>query len=99
MFLFEKCAREAASLGGIGHGGRDYFSSGRVSFFEAISGMVFFSKMVPNGASNGFKKLTKSDRKNELETKSTKHVENVLNLDTLGLARNAFSNGKDAKNP
>ena len=40
----EKCAREAASLGATGHGDRDYFSSGGVSFFEAISGMVFSQK-------------------------------------------------------
>ena len=36
LFLFEKCAREAASLGAIGHRDRVQFSSGGVSLFEAI---------------------------------------------------------------
>ena len=59
----EKRAREAASLGAIGHGDSLRFSSGGVHFFEAISGKLFFSKMVPNGAPNGLKKPTKSDQK------------------------------------
>ena len=32
-------------------------------FFEAIFDMVFFSKIVPNGAPDGLKKVTKSDKK------------------------------------
>ena len=41
LFLFEKCAREAASLGAIGHGDRVLFSSRGPSFFEAILGTFF----------------------------------------------------------
>ena len=44
-FLFEKCAREAASLGAIGRGDGLLFSSGGVPLFEAISGMVFLLKI------------------------------------------------------
>ena len=35
------------------------FFIGFCEFFEVIFGRVFFSKMVPNGAQNGFKKVTK----------------------------------------
>ena len=45
--------------------------------------------MVPNGAQNGLKKVTKSDKK-ELETKSTKNAENVLNLLPLDLQETRF---------
>ena len=38
------------------------FSSGGSPFFEEIFGRLFFWKMVPNGASNGFKNVTKSDK-------------------------------------
>ena len=37
----------------------------------------------------GFKKVTQTDKK-ELETKSTKHVENVLNLIPLDLQETRF---------
>ena len=63
LFLFEKRAREAASPGAIGHGDRVGFSSGGGPFFEAIFGMVCFSKIVPTGLQNGLKKLTKCDKK------------------------------------
>ena len=49
---------EPSDMGIVGR-----FSSGVVPFFEAIFGMVFFSKMLPNGAPNGLKKLKKSDKK------------------------------------
>jgi len=49
----------------------------------------FFSKMLPNGTPDGLKKVAKS-KKNELETKSTKHVENVLNLTPLDLQETRF---------
>ena len=61
LFLFEKRAREAASPGAIGHADNGEISSRGVPFFEAIFGRFFFSKMVPNGAQNGLKKVTKSD--------------------------------------
>ena len=84
LFLFEKCAREAASLGAIGHGDSGRISSRVSPFFEAISGRFFLKKMCqmePEMASNKSQNLIK----NELETKSTKHVENVLNLIPLDL--------------
>ena len=59
----EKRAREAASLGAIGHGDREGFSSRGSPYFEVIFGMVFFGKMVPNGAPDGLKKVTKPDKK------------------------------------
>ena len=37
----ELCAREAASLGAIGHGDREAFSSRGLLFFETIFGTVF----------------------------------------------------------
>ena len=46
--------------------------------------------MVPNGAQNGLKNVTKSEKKNELETKSTKNAENVLNLIPLDLQETRF---------
>ena len=46
--------------------------------------------MVPNGAQNGLKNVTKSEKKNELETKSTKNAENVLNLLPLDLQETRF---------
>ena len=73
LFLFEKCAREAASLGAIGHGDREGFSSRGSLFFEAIFGMVFFcSQMLANGASDGLKKVTKSNTRTR-ETNTRKH--------------------------
>ena len=66
-FLFELCAREAASLGAIGHGDSPWFSTRVSPFFEAISGTVFFWKMVPNGISNDLRNVTKSDKKRHLK--------------------------------
>ena len=43
-FLFEKCAREAASLGAIGHDGSHSFSNRTTPFFLTIFGTVFFWK-------------------------------------------------------
>ena len=54
-----------------------------------ISVRVFFLKMVPNGAPDGLKKVSNLI-KNEFETKSTKHVENVLNLIPLDLQEPRF---------
>ena len=44
-FSFAKCAREAASLGAIGHGDREAFSSSGSPFYEANFGIVFFLKI------------------------------------------------------
>ena len=46
--------------------------------------------MVPNGASKWLQKGHENLIKNELETKSTKHVENVLNLTPLDLQETRF---------
>ena len=46
LVTVEKCAREAASLGAIGHRDREGFSSGGSPFFEAIFGRIFLK----NGA-------------------------------------------------
>jgi hypothetical protein len=62
-----------------------------------IIGRVFFSKMVPNGAQNGLKNITKSDKKrtwNEVHKTCWK----CPKFETLGLARNAFSNWSVVKN-
>ena len=58
-----------------------------VSIFHV--NIYYGGKIVPNGASNGFKIVTKSN-KNALETKSTKHVENVLILTPLDLQKTRF---------
>ena len=44
---------------------------------------------MPEGFSNGLKKSTKSE-KNKLDTMSTKHVENKLNLTSLELQETRF---------
>jgi hypothetical protein len=65
------------------------FSSGGALFFEAIFGMLFSQKwcqMEPQMAS----KISQNLIKNELETRSTKHVENVLNLTPLDLQETRF---------
>ena len=95
-FLFELCAREAASLGAIAHGDNPWFSI-RSFFFEAISGTVFFSKMVLNGTPDGLRNVTKSG-KNDTWNKDHKTYCKCAKFDTLGLARNAFSNRMVAKN-
>ena len=86
LFLFEKRAREAASLGAIGH--RDSLRWGGGAFFKAIFGFVF-----KNGAARSLKMAPEMSHKlikNELETKSTKHVENVPNLIPLDLQETRF---------
>ena len=45
---------------------------------------------MPNGAPIGLKNVTKSETKTTLETKSTKHVEHVLNLTPLDLQETRF---------
>ena len=70
LFLFEKCAREAASLGAIRHVDSHLFSSRVSPFYEAISGKKW-CQMEPQMASKNLQNLIK----NQLETKSTKHVE------------------------
>ena len=72
----EKCARVAASLGAIGHGHREGFSSRGSLFFEAIFGMVSFVKMVANGTSDGLTNVTKSDKKQHLK----RSPQNMLNI-------------------
>ena len=52
----EKRAREAASLGAIGHGDRVEFSSGGGSLFLKRFPEGVFSKNVPNGTQNRLKK-------------------------------------------
>ena len=75
-FLLELCAREAASLGAIGHGDSVGFSTLGSPIVEAIFKESVFSNMVSNGASNDFKNGTKSDKQ---------HVENVPNWIPLDL--------------
>ena len=86
----EKCAREAPSLGAIRHVDSHPFSNRGSPFFEAIFGTVFSWKMVPYGASDAVKNVTKSDKKrtwNEVN----KTCWNVLNLIiTLDLQETRF---------
>ena len=85
----EKCAREAASLGAIGHRDSSPFSSGGSLFLKRFSEWFFLkndAKMEPQMASKRSQHLIK----NELETKSTKHVENVINLTPLDLQETRF---------
>ena len=92
----ELSAREAASLGALGHGDSSSFSSWGASVFEAIFGTVFFWKMVPNGTQMALKmspNLIKNNTWNEVNKTCWK----CAKFDILGLARNAFSNRRVAK--
>ena len=60
-FLFEKCAREATSLGAPGHVQREVFSCWGVPFFKAIFGINFLWKNVPDGPPNSINNLRTSD--------------------------------------
>ena len=64
-FLFELCAREAMSLGAIGHGDKELFSSREGSFFLKRSSEGFFlkndAKMEPQMASKRSQNLIKNE--------------------------------------
>ena len=74
-FLFELCAREAASLGAIGHGDGDSFSIRAPIFLKRFSER-FLSEMVPNGASDGLTNVATSDKKQHLK----RSPQNLLNM-------------------
>ena len=86
--MFKLGAREEASLGAIGHEDSHPFSSKGASFFEAIV-EAFFRKWCQM-ESQMASKMLQNLIKNELETKSTKHVEHVLNLIPLDLQETRF---------
>ena len=73
------------------------FSTLGSPIFEAISAAVLVWKMVPNRAQMA-SKLSKNLVKNNTWNEVHKTFWKCAKVDTLGLARNAFSNGKVATN-
>ena len=89
-FLFELCARKPASLGAIGHGDNGGVFNLGSPIFETIFGAFFFSENGAKWSPGWLQKCNKICKTTILETKPTKHVENMLNLISSYLQETRF---------
>ena len=88
-FLFEKCAREAASLGAPGHVHRDSFSLKRALFWQPCSG-PFFLKNDAKWNPIWHHKSKKMWSKTKLEMKWENYSQNMLKWMPLDLRKTSF---------
>ena len=91
-FLFEKCAREAASLGASGHVHRLLFWC-KGSLFSKPFSVHFFSEKWWQMDTNMASKVETILSKMTLKMKSKKHAQNVLKLMPRDLWKTSFRLG------
>ena len=96
-FLFEKCAREATSLGASGHVHRVLFWC-KGSLFSKPFPVHFFSEKLCQMDTNMASKVEKILSQMTLKMKSNKTCTKWVKIDAAGPAKNEFSNGRVVKN-